>query len=124
MQQIVREWIGYDGLVMSDDLYMEALSGSMRERAGAVIDAGCDVGLYCKGILDEIRQTGEASPVLTGDALRRFKTAIGQLGTSEDFDEDKAEFYCKLLDSLTIWKLTAWKMRVLQETKTQEKSRL
>ncbi len=98
MKDIVRDWIGYDGLVMSDDLYMEALSGSMAVRAKAVLDAGCDVGLYCKGILEQVRQTGEMSPVLAGDALRRFQASVDLLGQAEEFDRDKADYYVKLLN--------------------------
>ncbi len=97
MQQVIRDQIGYDGLVMSDDLYMEALSGAMDARAKAVIDAGCDVGLYCKGILEQIRQTGENSPVLADDALRRFNSATALLGKAESFDEDKANAYVQQL---------------------------
>ncbi len=97
MEDIVRGWIGYDGLVMSDDLYMEALSGSMTDRAKAVLDAGCDVGLYCKGILSQIRETGMVSPVLEGAVLRRFQASIDLLGKAESFDRDKANYYVNLL---------------------------
>ena len=100
MKDIIRDWIGYDGLVMSDDLYMEALSGSMDQRAKAVLEAGCDVGLYCKGILEQIKQTGEMSPVLAGDALRRFESSTALLGKADEFDRDKADYYVKLLTGI------------------------
>jgi beta-N-acetylhexosaminidase len=76
MAEIVRGHIGYDGLVMSDDLSMQALSGSLRERAEASFAAGCDVALHCNGKLDEMRQVAEASPVLAGDPLRRADAAM------------------------------------------------
>lgn len=76
MAEIVRGHIGYDGLVMSDDLSMQALSGSLRERAEASFAAGCDVGLHCNGKLDEMRQVAESSPVLAGDARRRAEAAL------------------------------------------------
>ena len=54
MGEVIRELIGLTGLVMSDDIGMKALGGSMGERAGAVIDAGCDVALHCSGDFDEM----------------------------------------------------------------------
>jgi beta-N-acetylhexosaminidase len=79
MDRIVRGHIGYDGLVMSDDLSMQALSGSFRERAEASFAAGCDVALHCNGRLDEMKPIAEAAPVLDGDALRRAEAALQRI---------------------------------------------
>jgi beta-N-acetylhexosaminidase len=79
MERIVRGHIGYDGLVMSDDLSMQALSGSFRERAEASFAAGCDVALHCNGRLDEMKPVAEAAPLLDGDALRRAEAALRRI---------------------------------------------
>lgn len=79
MDRIVRGHIGYDGLVMSDDLSMQALSGSFRERAEASFAAGCDVALHCNGRLDEMKPIAEAAPLLDGDALRRADAALQRI---------------------------------------------
>lgn len=87
MREIVRGHIGYDGLVMSDDLSMNALKGTLRERAAASFAAGCDVGLHCNGKLDEMIQVADASPVLRGKAARRAEAALARIRhVPEPFD--------------------------------------
>jgi beta-N-acetylhexosaminidase len=61
---------------MSDDLSMQALAGSLRERAEASFAAGCDVALHCNGRMEEMMAVAEASPALDGDALRRAEAAL------------------------------------------------
>jgi beta-N-acetylhexosaminidase len=77
--RIIRGELGYDGLVMSDDLSMKALSGTLRDRALAALGAGCDVALHCNGILDEMIQVAEMAPELAGDPLRRAQAAMGRI---------------------------------------------
>ena len=79
MRTIIRGHIGYDGLVMSDDLSMNALKGTLRERAEASFTAGCDMGLHCNGKLDEMVQVADASPVLRGKAKRRAEAALARI---------------------------------------------
>jgi beta-N-acetylhexosaminidase len=79
MTDVIRGHIGYDGLVMSDDLSMQALSGSFRERAEASFAAGCDVALHCNGQLEEMRAVAEASPALADEPLRRAKAALQRI---------------------------------------------
>lgn len=76
---IVRGEIGFDGLLLTDDLSMNALSGSLRERAGSAFSAGIDVGLHCNGDLDEARQVAEVAPLLAGDSLRRVAAALARI---------------------------------------------
>lgn len=87
---IIRDEIGFGGLLMSDDLSMKALSGPMRSRAVAAIAAGCDVVLHCNGELDEMRAAADGSPELQGDALARFKAAFAVTQRRDDFDAEKA----------------------------------
>src|SRR6266576_1611669 len=62
VREVIRGFIGFDGLLMSDDLSMNALSGTLAERARATLAAGCDVVLHCNGSLDERRQVANACP--------------------------------------------------------------
>jgi beta-N-acetylhexosaminidase len=76
MREIVRGHLAYDGLVMSDDLSMNALAGSLAERARDAFAAGCDMGLHCNGDLAEMRAVAAETPVLAGDAERRADAAL------------------------------------------------
>ena len=67
----MRGEIGFDGLIMSDDLSMKALNGPFDERAAAVIEAGLDIVLHCNGDLEEARAVASATPILSGASLRR-----------------------------------------------------
>jgi beta-N-acetylhexosaminidase len=92
---VVRGHIGFDGLLMSDDLSMKALKGSLRTRAEAAIGAGCDVNLHCNGEMGEMREVLAGSPQLAGDALDRASAALGLLKRPlESFDvaEARARF--------------------------------
>ncbi len=75
INQIIRGRIGFDGLLMSDDLDMKALSGTLAERAKASLRAGCDVVLQCNGVLDDMRQVAAATHSLDGKALARANAA-------------------------------------------------
>ena len=74
--QVIRSFIGFDGLLMSDDISMGALSGSLAERTRSAIGAGCDVVLHCNGKLDEMRAVATEAPELTGEAARRAAAAL------------------------------------------------
>ena len=78
ISEVIREEIGFDGLLMSDDLSMKALDGSMQKRAEQTLQAGCDIALHCNGEIAEMRQVAEVSPVLEGDRLRRIIAAKRQ----------------------------------------------
>lgn len=74
--EIIREHIGFGGLLMSDDLSMKALTGSFAERTRAVLDAGSDLALHCNGEMAEMREVAAAAPPLAGLAKKRFEEAI------------------------------------------------
>ncbi|MGJ0395906.1 MAG: beta-N-acetylhexosaminidase [Methylocystis sp.] len=73
---IIRGHIGFDGLLMTDDLSMKALTGSFRERAERAITAGCDIVLHCNGDLAEARPVAEGGGELSGRALARAEKAL------------------------------------------------
>ncbi len=79
VSDIIRGEIGFDGLLLTDDLSMKALWGSFRERAEAAFRAGCDVALHCNGDLAEACPVAEAAPVLAGDSLRRVEAALARI---------------------------------------------
>ncbi len=86
IREAIRGAIGFDGLLMTDDLSMKALQGDFRQRAEAAIAAGCDIVLHCNGDLDEARAVAEGAPVLTGRALARADTALEACARIEDFN--------------------------------------
>ncbi len=73
--RFIREEIGFDGLLMSDDLSMKALGGSYASRAEMTLAAGCDLVLHCNGNMAEMQDVARASRWLEGDALRRATRA-------------------------------------------------
>ncbi len=76
IDKVIRGRIGYSGALMTDDISMGALSGSLAERTGRAIEAGCDLVLHCNGVLDEMIEVAESSPELAGDALIRTEGAL------------------------------------------------
>jgi beta-N-acetylhexosaminidase len=73
-------------LLMSDDVSMNALSGTIAERSRASLAAGCDVVLHCNGKLDEMVAVAGACPELAGDAARRAEAALAARSAPEQFD--------------------------------------
>src|SRR5215475_4210951 len=71
VEQMIRGFIGFQGLLMSDDVSMNALAGSIAERTQAVFAAGCDMVLHCNGRMDEMREVAGETPELSGLALER-----------------------------------------------------
>ncbi|WP_231573582.1 beta-N-acetylhexosaminidase [Thermopetrobacter sp. TC1] len=69
--EIIRGRIGFSGLLMSDDITMKALSGSIAERAEKALRAGCDVILHCSGNLAEMQAVADVTPPLAGAGLKR-----------------------------------------------------
>ncbi|PWR24856.1 beta-N-acetylhexosaminidase [Zavarzinia aquatilis] len=87
---LVRGRLGFDGVLVSDDLNMQALTGTLAERAAAALDAGCDLALHCSGRLDEMTDLLPAIPLLDGDALARWKIAASRRGPALPFDRAAA----------------------------------
>lgn len=72
VQKVVRSQIGFDGLLLSDDLSMQALGGSLGERAARAVDAGCDIALHCNGRMDEMGEIATRIGAMTPVAVRRL----------------------------------------------------
>jgi beta-N-acetylhexosaminidase len=90
VREVIRGLIGFDGVLMTDDISMEALSGDMRARSRASIAAGCDVVLHCNGRFDEMCAVAEAVPALEGAAARRAAAALAWHRPGPDIDVAEA----------------------------------
>jgi beta-N-acetylhexosaminidase len=86
IEQVIRGVIGFQGLLMSDDVSMNALAGSIAERTRAIIGAGCDMVLHCNGKLDEMREVARETPELSGKALERATRALASRRPPQAFD--------------------------------------
>ncbi|WP_439925629.1 beta-N-acetylhexosaminidase [Nitrobacter sp. JJSN] len=98
IQQVIRGVIGFQGLLMSDDVSMNALAGSIAERTRAIVSAGCDMVLHCNGKLEEMRQVADEAPELSGQALDRAQQALSSRKPPQPFDREAARAE---LDALT-----------------------
>ena len=90
IERVIRGGIGFQGLLMSDDVSMNALAGSIAERTRAIVGAGCDVVLHCNGKLDEMRQVASQTPELSGKALERAARALASRKPPQPFDREAA----------------------------------
>lgn len=80
MIKLIREHIGFEGALMSDDLGMGALTGPMNERAALAIAAGCDLALHCNGVQSEMEAIWQSVPLLEGVAAKRCASGLARLG--------------------------------------------
>jgi len=90
IERVIRGLIGFHGLLMSDDVSMNALQGSLVERTRAIFTAGCDVVLHCNGKLGEMREVASETPELSGKARQRAAQALASRRTPQVFDRAAA----------------------------------
>lgn len=86
MMEVIRKDIGFDGLLMTDDLSMQALSGTVAERAAASIAAGCDIVLHCNGHAAEMQAVAAAAGEMTPAAIIRANRALAMRKNPENID--------------------------------------
>jgi beta-N-acetylhexosaminidase len=91
IRDVIRGEIGFDGLLMSDDLSMKALDGPLSVRARQAQFAGCDLVLHCNGDMDEMRDVASEVKTLEGLALKRSEQALAHLSAPAAFDPDAAQ---------------------------------
>ncbi|HEX6001497.1 MAG TPA: beta-N-acetylhexosaminidase [Hyphomicrobiaceae bacterium] len=91
IEEVIRGAIGFDGLLMSDDLGMKALTGSMAENTRAVLAAGCDLALVCSGDLADTEAAASEARPLGGSALDRYLRARAVLRHRQELDVADAE---------------------------------
>jgi beta-N-acetylhexosaminidase len=90
IERVIRGLIGFQGLLMSDDVGMNALAGSIAERTKALLAAGCDMVLACSGEPEEMHQVARETPELSGRALQRAKAALASRKAAKPFDRETA----------------------------------
>ena len=90
IKSVIRAQIGFRGLLITDDLSMKALSGTLAEKCTNALSAGCDMLLHCNGKLNEMREVAAASGELKGKALRRAKVALKSARKPQVFDKKAA----------------------------------
>jgi beta-N-acetylhexosaminidase len=88
--EVIRKSIGFRGALMSDDVSMCALSGSISERTRDSLKAGCDLVLHCNGDLSEMQAVAAEAPELAGEAAQRTRAALAARGSVTDFDVAQA----------------------------------
>jgi beta-N-acetylhexosaminidase len=79
IEEIVRQEIGFQGLLLSDDINMGALEGDLPSRALKALDSGCDIVLHCSGELGEMADIAKALPPMSPDAVSRFNKVLGAI---------------------------------------------
>ncbi len=75
IREVIRGRCGFDGLLVSDDLSMKALAGTLARRAAAALRAGCDVVLHCNGEMEEMQEVASATGSLSSEAAARWARA-------------------------------------------------
>ena len=88
--EVIRGFIGFQGVLITDDLSMEALSGTVQSRAAAAIAAGCDLALHCNGKLAEMAAIAEALPPISTDAAAKLAKARPRPAAAEADPADLA----------------------------------
>jgi beta-N-acetylhexosaminidase len=91
IRDVIRGEIGFNGLLMSDDLSMKALDGALSVRARLALFAGCDLALHCNGDMDEMKHVAAGVNELMGPALKRSEHALAHLAAPAPFDPEAAE---------------------------------
>jgi beta-N-acetylhexosaminidase len=94
IEEIIRGRIGFDGLLMSDDSSMNALKGTLGQRAANIVAGGCDIVLHCNGVMGEMLEVVKEVPVLSGRSLERVRAVEAGFPAADASDEAelRAEF--------------------------------
>lgn len=103
INNIIRSEIGFGGLLMSDDVSMNALSGDFAQRTERIFSAGCDIVLHCCGDMDEMRAVAAHTPLLSGASLSRAGAVLSSFCEPDDCDEqDIRQEFAALLSEFRI----------------------
>ena len=86
MMQLIREDIGFDNLIMTDDISMKALSGEVDDIAAGALAAGCDVVLYCNATLEDRTRVADTAGEMSDAAQTRAARALAMRRTPDDVD--------------------------------------
>lgn len=94
IREVIRGLIGFDGLLISDDSSMNALKGTLGERAAAIFAGGCDIVLHCNGVMEEMMHVVANVGPLAGRSFERAAAALSSIAEPDGLDEGdlRAEF--------------------------------
>jgi beta-N-acetylhexosaminidase len=107
IRDIIRGRINFHGLLLSDDVSMNALSGDYGERARAIRDAGCDLVLHCNGRIEEMRAIADVTVALAGHSGERAVRALSMFRPPEPLDRAAARDELVALAASAGWKAAA-----------------
>ncbi|MBN8995957.1 MAG: beta-N-acetylhexosaminidase [Rhizobiales bacterium] len=107
VRDIIRGRISFRGLLLSDDVSMNALSGDYGERARAIRDAGVDIVLHCNGRIEEMRAVADASAALAGESGERAARALSMIRKPEPLDRKAAREELVALANSVGWRAAA-----------------
>jgi beta-N-acetylhexosaminidase len=79
VDELLRRRLGFDGVLIADDIGMQALRGTLKERAAATLASGIDLTLHCSGILDDMKAISEAVPAMSDAAWTRWRRAVARV---------------------------------------------
>lgn len=98
IREVIRGHIGFDGLLISDDSSMNALKGTLAERAANIFKGGCDIVLHCNGLMEEMQQVVDNVGALEGRSYERAAAALASITEPDDSSEEelRAEFNAML----------------------------
>lgn len=91
MMSVIRRTIGFKGLLMTDDLSMKALSGTLSQRVHKALFVGCDMILHCNGDMAEMEEIAGMTPKLSGGSKRRANAALEMRNLPDEFDLAQGE---------------------------------
>jgi len=91
IDEVIRRWIGFDGLLLSDDLGMNALAGGFDQRAAACLAAGCDIALHCSGKMEEMRAVAAGTGPMSTASLTRLARGRTYFRAPQPIDIKAAE---------------------------------
>lgn len=100
--EVIRGQMGFDGLLMSDDLSMQALSGDFTSRRKAVLSEGCDLVLHCNGEMAEMTPIAEGCPDISAPAKKRLDRALATLKKPARLAFDRGQAQARLAELLAI----------------------
>jgi len=95
IEEIIRKHIGFDGLLLTDDLDMEALSGTVPDRAERAIAAGCDIALNCWAKMDDMQGIAARLPAMSARTGERLARALTVTGTAQSGTERQVQLLAK-----------------------------
>jgi beta-N-acetylhexosaminidase len=89
INEVIRGEIGFGGLLISDDMSMKALKGTLDSLARDLIAAGCDIALHCNGNIEEMRLVSSGCGPLSPAAALRYERGCQRVNREPDFDTEE-----------------------------------